>query len=102
MMDDIEKGDWVRIHRIVLAPDQRAPNLPAETRQVPLEMWVTGTLLDERASLGDQVRVRTVTGRIVEGRLESHHPSYDHSFGAFIPELQAIRRELRDLMAGGA
>lgn len=100
-MDDVNKGEWVRVHRIVLSPEQRAARLPEETRQVPLEMWVCGLLLNEKASIGDPVKVRTVTGRVVEGRLESVHPSYGHSFGAFVPELQAIRRELRDLMAGG-
>jgi hypothetical protein len=100
-MDRIRKGDWVRIHSIVLAPDQRAPKLPVETRQVPLEMWVTGTLMEDTAALGDTVRVRTATGRLVQGSLETVHPSYGHSFGAFVPELQAIRRELRDLMVEG-
>lgn len=100
-MDDVKKGDWVRAHRIVLSPEQRAAKLPEETRLVPLEMWVCGLLLNEKASIGDPVTVRTVTGRIVEGRLESVHPFYDHSFGAFVPELQAIRQELRDLMREG-
>lgn len=100
-MDKINKGDWVRIHSIVLAPDQRAPKLPVETRQVPLEMWVTGTLMEDTAALGDTVTIRTATGRTVQGALETVHPSYGHSFGTFVPELQAIRQELGGLMAEG-
>ena len=96
-----KQGDWVRIHSVVLNPDQRAPNLPAETRRVPLEMWVAGVLLQESAAIGEPVSVRTTTGRVVAGRLETVHPSHGHSFGTFVPELQAIRQELRDLMAGG-
>jgi hypothetical protein len=100
-MQTIKKGDWVRIHRVVLTPDQRAAKLPEETRQVPLEMWVTGTLREDNAAIGDDVSITTVTGRVVEGRLETVHPAYNHSFGAFVPELQAIRGELRDLMEEG-
>ena len=35
-----KKGDWVRIHRVVLPAEGRNPNLPADTAKVPLEMWV--------------------------------------------------------------
>ncbi len=100
-MDDAKKGEWVRVHRIILSQDQRAAKLPEETRLVPLDMWVGGVLLDEKASIGDSVTVRTITNRIVEGRLESVQPSYHHSFGSFVPELQAIRQELRNLMTEG-
>jgi hypothetical protein len=100
-METSKKGDWVRIHRVVLTPGQRAVKLPEETRQVPLEMWVTGTLRENEATIGDHVSVTTVTGRVVEGRLVTVHPAYGHSFGAFVPELQAIRGELRDLMEEG-
>ena len=37
-----KKGDWVRIHRVVLPAEGRNPNLPADTAKVPLEMWVKG------------------------------------------------------------
>jgi len=100
-MGKIKKGDWVQIYSVVLLPDQRASNLPEETQKVPLEMWVTGTLREEEASIGDDVTIRTVTGRMVQGRLEALHPSYRHSFGSFVPELQAIRQELFGLMKEG-
>ena len=100
-METVRKGDWVRIRRDVLEPHQRAPKLPEETRQVPLVMWVTGALLEDNVSLGDAVAVQTVTGRVVRGLLEAVHPSYKHSFGVFVPELHAIRRELGDLMREG-
>ena len=100
-METGKRGNWVRIHSVVLNPDQRAPNLPAETRRVPLEMWATGALLEESAAIGDPVSIRTTTGRIVAGRLETIHPCYAHTFGTFVPELQDIRQELRDLMVGG-
>jgi len=100
-MDKAKKGEWVRIHTVVLKPGKRAPKLPEETLQVPLEMWVKGALLEENASLGDDVTVRTITGRVVKGRLDSIRPSYRHSFGSFMPVLQDIGIELRALMKKG-
>ena len=51
-----KKGDWVRIHRVVLPAEGRNPNLPADTAKVPLEMWVKGTLCAD-AEIGDEVEV---------------------------------------------
>ena len=100
-MDKAKRGDWVRIHKIILEPGNRASNLPEETLGVPLEMWVKGILLEEKALLGDDVTVRTVTGRNVRGRLRAICPSYNHSFGSFIPELQAVGDELRRILMEG-
>ena len=71
-MDKAKKGDWVEIHTVVLKPGQRAPKLPAETLQVPLEMWVERRTFRREASPGDDVTVRTMTGRVVKGRLDGH------------------------------
>lgn len=101
-MEKAEKGDWVKIHSVVLKPGQRAPKLPEETLAVPLEMWVKGFLQEESASLGDEVTVRTMTGRVVKGRLEEVRPAFRHSFGSFMPVLQDIGIELRALMEKGA
>jgi hypothetical protein len=38
----IKKGSWVQIHYIVLQPSERADNVPEDTKQVPLELWVKG------------------------------------------------------------
>jgi hypothetical protein len=100
-MDRANKGDWVKIHTVVLKPGHRAPKLPEETLQVPLEMWVKGALEEENASLGDDVTVRTITGRVVKGRLDEIRPAYRHSFGSFMPVLQNIGIELRALMEKG-
>ncbi|MCB2145390.1 MAG: 2-amino-4-ketopentanoate thiolase [Deltaproteobacteria bacterium] len=100
-MGKAKKGDWVKIHTVILKPGQRAPKLPEETLHVPLEMWVKGALVEEKASLGDDVTVRTITGRLVEGRLDDILPAYRHSFGSFMPVLQDIGIELRALMEKG-
>ncbi|MCG4586594.1 2-amino-4-ketopentanoate thiolase, partial [Anaerosalibacter bizertensis] len=65
---DAKKGDWVRIHNIVLNPEDRSPNLPEDTKKVPLEMWDKGFLLNEGANIGDMVEVESYIGRKVEGK----------------------------------
>ncbi|NMA93943.1 MAG: 2-amino-4-ketopentanoate thiolase [Clostridiales bacterium] len=93
-----KKGDWVRIHRVVLEADERAPGLPEDTASVPLEMWVKGTLLAD-AEIGDQVEIETATNRIEYGRLIEVNPYYTHDYGKFVPELIQIDHQLRALMA---
>ena len=56
-----KKNDWVRVHRSVLEPEQRTGKLPEDTKQVPLEMWVKGRLLNDSAEIGDDVTVLTLS-----------------------------------------
>ena len=95
-----KKGDWVRIHRVVLDAAGRAPSVPEDTAKVPLEMWVKGTLLND-AEIGEEVEVETVTGRIEHGTLIEVNPYYTHNFGKFVPELIQIDKQLRKIMYGG-
>ena len=95
------KNDWVQIHIDVLKPEERATNIPEDTRHVPLEMWVKGHLLNESAQIGDLVKVRTKTGREAEGTLCAVNPSYQHSFGRYIPELDAIDETVKEILFGG-
>lgn len=99
-MQEIPAGSWVLVHSIILEPEQRAPQVPADTKKVPLEMWVKGYL--QKAALpGESVTVKTCTGRIVTGKLVEANPAYDHSFG-FVPELQSIGTELRTMLSESA
>jgi len=95
-----KKGEWVKIHSIVLTPDQRAPQVPEDTKKVPLETWVKGFLLDD-ASVGEEVEVKTYTGRLVKGTLIEVAPTFKHSFGENIPELLEIGQQLRQILFGG-
>lgn len=97
MAEHIEKGTWVQIHRIVLREGQRAPQVPVETQQVPLEMWVKG-FLAEPATLGEKVEIVTPSGRRLRGILTDVNPGYTHSFGSPIPELLTIGREVRTIL----
>lgn len=89
-----KNGDWVRIHSIILKPNERAPQVPEDTALVPLEMRVKGELLQD-AQIGDTVRVRTAAGREITGKLQEGGLDYTHSFGDFIPQLHQIAPMLR-------
>ncbi len=91
-MDQIQPGTWVEIRQVVLAPEQRAPTLPEDTKGVPYVLLVSGFLV-EPAELGGQALVRTMIGRELSGTLVRVNPSYSHSFGNTIPELLRIGRE---------
>jgi hypothetical protein len=94
------KDQWVRIHDIVLKPEERTGSLPEDTKKVPLELWVKG-FLDADAEIGETVSVRTITGRTMTGTLVEVSPSYDHGFGkTFIPELLDIGIRLRKILEG--
>lgn len=96
----IQKGEWVRIHRVILNPEQRAPQVPDDTKNVPLEMWVKG-FLQEEASIGDVVTIKTITGRLEKGTLLEVNPTYTHSFGKYVPELLQIGLDLKEILFGG-
>jgi hypothetical protein len=93
-------GDWVQIHQIVLKPEERAPQVPEDTKQVPLELWVKGFALAE-AKLGEQIEIETTTGRKVTGELVAINPKYIHSFGEFVPELLIVDRQVKEILFGG-
>lgn len=95
-----KKGDYVNIYNVVLTPEQRAPQVPDDTKKVPLQTWVRGFLNDD-AKLGDQVTVTTITGRQVSGELVEENPTYRHSFGEHVPEIFAIGKQLRAILFGG-
>jgi len=101
IVDFARKGDWVRIHNIVLSSEQRASQVPEDTRNVPLELWTKGFLLDDEAKIGDQVNIETYIGRKVSGKLIEINPYYDHDFGKCVPELLYIGRQLRGILEGG-
>ncbi len=96
-----KKGDYVNVHNIILTPEERAPQVPSDTKQVPLEMWVRG-FLTEDANLKDQVTIKTITGRLVEGKLVEENPTYRHSFGEHVPEIFQIGLQLKAILFGGA
>ncbi len=97
MADVVARDTWVEIRRIELAPDQRAPQVPADTRRVPLEMRVKG-FLAAPVCLGAQAEIITPAGRRLRGVLSEVNPAYSHGFGSPIPELSTIGSEVRAIL----
>lgn len=95
-----KKGDWVRIHSVVLTPDERSGALPEDTKRVPLELWTKGYLQTD-AAIGGEASVTTRTGRSVSGELVDETPHYTHSFGDFVPELQKAGDDAFKFLFGG-
>jgi hypothetical protein len=91
-MNRIQPGTWVEIEQVVLTPEQRAPTLPEDTKQVPYILRVSGFLVEE-AEFGETARIRTIIGRELSGILKTVNPSYSHSFGTVVPELLTIGTE---------
>jgi hypothetical protein len=95
----IERGRWSRIHRVELEPSARAPGLPADTAAVPFETWINGWLVED-AEIGRPARLRTSTGRVVEGELVAVDPGYDHTFGSPPAALHRAGERSRELLFG--
>jgi 2-amino-4-ketopentanoate thiolase alpha subunit len=87
-------GEWVEVERVLLEPADRSTNLPPETAEKPLLVWVNG-FATAAADLGADVTVETMSGRTVTGRLSAVNPGYFHTFGNPVPELIGVGRDLR-------
>lgn len=100
MVDNAAVGDWVQVGWVVLQPGERAPQVPQDTSRVPLEALVKGTLIaPEQARKGGLVTVRTMAGRLVEGRLVAVNPGYTHGFGNLVPPIHQAGLELRESLS---
>jgi hypothetical protein len=92
-----KKGEWVEIHYVVLTPEERSPDVPEDTKKVPLECWIKGWALTD-GTVGEPVEIRTPANRTVKGTLTRVNPGYTHSFGPSVPELLYIGQELRAML----
>jgi uncharacterized protein (DUF2252 family) len=93
-----EAGDWVEVERVLLEPADRSKNLPPETADKPLRMWIKG-FAQAAGDQGETMAVETMTGRLVEGTLSAINPGYFHTFGKPIPELAHVGVDLRARLA---
>ncbi len=89
-------GDWVEISQEILRANERAPNLPADTAAVPYALRVRGFAIST-AVPGQQISIRTVTGREHTGRLEETEPAFRPEYGSSVPELLQARLSLKKL-----
>ena len=99
-----QAGDWVEVSYVLLEPADRSANLPPETAEKPLLVWVKGFARSAAAG-GETLEVETMTGRVVAGTLTDVNPGYTHTFGRPAPELTHVGADLRARVAayrGGA
>lgn len=96
-----KKGDWVKIHNVILEPSQRVSNLPEDTKKVPLEAWTNG-FLNEDGEIGQVVSITTLSGRSITGTLTEINPRYIHDFGNPVPELLKIGPILKKQIEEGS
>ncbi len=85
-MNELKAGDYVRIKKVVLEPNDRSKNIPLDTAKLPLIMWVKG-FLESDAKAGDFVQIKTITGRVENGYLLENELVYDVNYGEFLPEI---------------
>lgn len=97
MTERAAQHTWVEIHTIVLTPGERAPHIPADTRQLPLEMLVKGFLLHD-ACTGEIAAIMTPAGRTLHGTLRAINPPYTHTYGPPVPALLSIGSEVRAIL----
>jgi len=102
MQETAKKGQWVKIHNILLKAGERSPRVPDDTKKVPLEMWLNGFLKDTEANIGETVTIESFIGRQVEGTLLEIEPAYEHSFGKPINELLTIGPKVRKILEGSS
>lgn len=95
------RGDLVQIHKVILTPEQRPENIPECTKGVPYEAWIKGSLLDEKAKVGDTVRIETFIRRQLSGTLVEVNPEYTHHFGKPQPTLLAVGMEAKKQIQKG-
>lgn len=93
----IKKGTWVEIEEVVLTPEDRAQNIPEETRKTPLKCWIRGNCLSD-CEIGDEVEVETNVGRISKGKVIDIEPGYYHSFGKYVAEISYIGKQAREIL----
>jgi hypothetical protein len=100
VVDEIRarEGDWVEVEVKLLDPADRSKNLPPETAEKPLMMWVKGFALGE-AVRGEELTIETITGRRLTGALSAVNPGYSITYGDPIPELTHVGRDLRARLA---
>lgn len=91
----VKKGEWVKIEKVILKPEERTAKIPDETKKVPYLFHVCG-YLNEDANVGDDVSITSRIGRIHTGKLIEVRPTFKHNFGEFVPQLVEISHELKE------
>lgn len=84
---------WVEIEWTALEPNERRPDLPADTAATPLLVRTRGNCV--APVLGENGTITTVTGRTLTGVVRELRPGYTHGFGHPLPAWLAMRDAIR-------
>lgn len=95
----IKKGAFVEIVQEVLSPEDRAHNLPEETKCKPLMLWAKG-ILQEDSCIGEEAEIKTVCGRLLKGVITEENPRFIHDFGDYVPEVMYIGPQAKSILWG--
>jgi len=91
----VKKGDYVEIKIIALNKEERAENLPLDTKNFPYEGKIRGYLISD-SNIGDECIIETPIGRKIKGMLLGKTGEYKHNFGEPIRELIDIGKKVRE------
>ena len=94
------KNDWIEIELVVLKAEERAPQIPEDTKKVPLMMWTRGFLVNDYANLGEDVMIKTLCNRLITGKLVDTEPRYSHDYGETVAELLSTGVNVRADLGG--
>lgn len=91
----LKKGDYVEIKITILNPNERAENLPQDTKNLPYEGKIRGFLTHD-SEIGNEAEIETPIGRKIKGILLGLTKEYTHNFGEPIRELIDIGKKIRE------
>lgn len=95
----IPRGSFVEIEQIILEAENRAENIPEDTKKTSLKLWAKGWLLED-SEIECEAKIKTINGRIMEGIITEINPRYSYAFGEFIPEVTYIGTQVKKLLWG--
>jgi len=97
MNTTVRAGNLVDLQVTILKKGSRAAQVPEDTAAVDLVMKVKG-FLEKDTEIGGEATITTPVGRKITGILIEENPEYTHKYGAPVPELVSIGRELRGIL----
>ena len=89
---------WVQIEKVVLEAQERTAKIPDDTLSCDYIMRLNGILEEGDPVEGQEVVIRTLSGRYIKGIFKERLPRYGHNFGKPIEELLHIGLVHRDML----
>lgn len=89
---------WVQIEKIILKSEERTAKIPDDTKKCDYIMHLNGFLESGKPEIGETVCIRTLAGRLVEGRIIKINPQYSHNYGRPVEELMHIGQTHRRML----